>query len=134
MKKLLFLIPLLLIVFCASPFALYKDTVSHGTSLDSASPSHWKILSIHLSSSGTLGSENLVAADGNIPKPAPYSQGASFKGFPIGAYFSRSATTNTYNSSSLFSVSAISWLWSTIDLLIILATLYYAIRVNKQTA
>lgn len=133
MKKLLYLIPLLLVILCATPFALYKDTVTHGTSLDSASPRHWKILSVDMSYSGSLDRGSSILQELQPAPPAPYSQAATFKGFPIGAYFNRSSTSNGPVSSSSFSVSAVSWLWSTLDILLILATLYYAISVNRKT-
>lgn len=128
MKKLLYLIPVILIILCATPFALYKDTVTMGSSLDTASPRYWNV-SVHVSFSGTLNDSDTAQS---APKPSAYSDGATFKGFPIGAYFSRSSSSNSSSSSSSFSVSGWSWLWGLFDILLIAGSLYLAIRVNKR--
>ena len=117
MKKLLYLIPVLLIVLCATPFALYKDTVKPQGTLYTFSPSYWKV-SIHINSSN----DSLTPVNSANSAPTAFTEKASFKGFPFGAYFSSSNFTGW------------SWLWSLIDLIIIAATLVFAIRINRKSS
>jgi hypothetical protein len=130
MKKLLYLIPVLLIALCLTPFALYKDTVKPGSSLDTASPSYWKV-SVQISMSGSL---TELSSSTSTPATITYTQNATFRGFPFGAYFNHSSSSTTTNSSSSSAVSGWSWLWGLVDLSIIASTFYLAVRINRKTA
>jgi hypothetical protein len=127
MRKLLYVIPFILIGLSLTPFALYKDNVNYGNSLDSLSPSHWKILNLQLSFSGSVDSTQSQNPNEPLPEPEPVSKDASFKGFPFGAYFSRSETSQNGN----FNASGYSWLWAGIDLLLIIASLIISFTVNR---
>lgn len=126
MKKLLYLIPLLLIVLSFASISVHNDTVSYkpGGDLQSLTPSHWKMKDYNLNASIDLSQ----TSNNTSASPKAYSDGAKFYGFPFGAYFSND---QHYSSSSL-SVSAYSWLWSTVDVLLIVATLLLAILLNRR--
>ena len=47
--KIFYLLPFILIGLSLTPFALYKDTVKYGSSLDILSPSHWKVRDMQIS-------------------------------------------------------------------------------------
>lgn len=159
MKKLLFLVPLILIGLSASPYALYKDEVdlaaikdpgsleesaAQATSFEEAfellsklSPSHWRMLEYDVSASASL--ENVTLPDDTEstdeapqepPKPDPLYENARFYGFPAGAYLTKSASGTTANSSGSFDAKAWSWLWAAVDGGLIFATLVLAILIN----
>lgn len=128
MKKLLYLLPFLLIGLSLTPFALYKDTVKYGSSLDTLSPSHWKILDMQISFSGNLDTFEEVDPNKPLPESEPVSKNATFKGFPFGAYFSRSETSSNGN----FNASGYSWLWGGIDVLLIIVSLIVSFKVNRK--
>lgn len=125
MKRLLYLLPLALIVLSLAGISLHKDTVSYkpGGDLQSLTPSHWKMKDYNLNASVDL---SQASGDTSAATKA-YSDGAKFYGFPFGAYFSND---QHYSSSSL-SVSAYSWLWSAVDVLLVVATLLLAILLNR---
>mgnify|MGYP000935752895 CR=1 FL=1 len=128
MKKLLYLLPFILIGLSLTPFALYKDTVKYGSSLDTLSPSHWKVLDMQISFSGSLDTAQEVDPNEPLPEPEPVSKNATFKGFPFGAYFSRSESSSNGN----FNASGYSWLWGGIDLLLIIVSLVVSFKVNRK--
>ena len=120
--------PFILIGLSLTTFALYKDTVKYGTSLDTLSPSHWKVIDMQISFSGSLDSFEEVDPNQPTPEPEPVSKGATFKGFPFGAYFSRSESSSNGN----FNASGYSWLWGAIDLLLIVVSLVVSFKVNRK--
>ena len=128
MKKLLYLLPFILIGLSLTPFALYKDTVKYGSSLDTLSPSHWKVLDMQISFSGSLDTAQEVDPNEPLPEPEPVSKNATFKGSPFGAYFSRSESSSNGN----FNASGYSWLWGGIDLLLIIVSLVVSFKVNRK--
>lgn len=134
MKKLLYLIPLILIVLNLLSFSLYKDTVRLNK-LNSLTPSHWLIASENLSASVNLGnvtpvSNSQAAQEANA---ASYvSIGSTFKGFPFGAYFSKNNSSNSPGVSSSFDISAYSILWIFVDGLLVLITLLIAFFINRR--
>lgn len=131
MKKLLYLVPLVLLVLNFLPMSLYKDTVNYGSSLDTLSPSHWKPRNLEVSFSASVGE---AVASGNTGGSAgALSDGATFRGFPAGAYFSRSSDTNTPGVRSSLNVSAWSWLWAGVDGLLLLVSLVVAFLVNRRS-
>ena len=134
MKKLLYLIPLLLIVLNVLPFSLYKDTIKLNT-IDSLTPSHWQIASENMSFSGSLGSitpgSNAQAAQ-SVNLATYVSIGATFRGFPFGAYFSRSVGSNSHGGSSNFDISGYSVLWIFVDGLLVLITILATFLINKK--
>lgn len=154
MKKLLYIVPLLLLGLCVSSLSLYKDNVDYAivknpnaefTDIAGAftqlSPSHWKMIDYQVSGSANLGdSEVFVGSDEEFqkhqakqqPKVEPVSQGAKFYGFPVAAYFSKNSSTQTANSSSSVTASAYSYLWVAIDLLLIIGSLVVAVLLNRK--
>ncbi len=156
MKKLLYLVPFILIGLSVLPISLYKDKVDFLLSknpnakiedlsgaLTKLSPSHWKMIDYQVSASADLGSASFSfdSSDAEatteqqtpeVPKPEPLYQGAKFHGFPFGAYFSKSSSTNTANSKSSYSASGYSWLWVAVDLLLIVASLVISFKVNRK--
>ena len=157
MKKLLYLVPFLLIGLSATPVTLYKDKVDFLLSknpnakiedlsgaLTKLSPSHWKMLDYQTSADANLGSAsfsldslgNTSTSGGNqtteTSKPVPLYLGATFRGFPFAAYFSKSSSTNTTDSSSSTSASGYSWLWAVVDGLLIIVSLVVSFKVNRK--
>ncbi|MEO6760774.1 MAG: hypothetical protein ABI220_00140 [Candidatus Saccharimonadales bacterium] len=134
MKKLFYLIPFALLILNFLPVSVYKDTVKLVT-LSSATPSHWRIAKFDLSA----GSTSLVPTDAVSPAQAEkianasmyISNGATFRGFPFGAYFSKSSAQGTSSASA----SAYSILWILSDILLIaiaVLTVFYFDR-RKQS-
>lgn len=156
MKKLLYLVPIVLILLSVTPIALYKDKVDFllaknpnakiddlASALTKLSPSHWKMLNFNTSASGSLGSISFptdspdgVTMSGNqspaTPKPEPLYEGATFRGFPIAAYFSKDSDTNSGGFTGSTQASGYSWLWATVDGLLVLVSLAVAFKVNRQ--
>ena len=127
MKKLLYLIPFILIALSVAGISLHKDTVSYkqGADLQSLTPSHWKLqdysvnASIDLSKTSTSTAQQFKA----------YTDGAKFYGFPFGAYFTNKEVTG----SSSLDISAYSWLWGTVNLLVLLIALLLVIAFNRAS-
>jgi len=141
MKKLLYLIPLLLVVLNLTPGAIYKDTVGFSgkqTAIENLAPGNWSIISYNMGSSlasplalnATASSLQTTSLSTAI-NPA-LSTNAQFKGFPFGAYFNTTTSTTTSYSKATEQVSAWSWLWSTADLLFIILALMIAYQCNKK--
>jgi hypothetical protein len=119
-KQLLYLIPLALLALNLTSLALYKDTVGFSGKapvLQSLAPASWKLLNFDASLSASGQSTTSGTAVSTNP---PLSSGASYKGFPFGAYFKKSSSTTSSSSSSSSDVSAWSWLWVTVDALILI--------------
>lgn len=156
MKKILYLIPLLLLCMSALPVSLYKDKVDLAvaknpdissfedlselfTKLD---PGHWKFIEYQASASGSFSgsidfSEELPEGTEENqpsvqPEQKPLHEVAKFRGFPFAAYFSTSSTANTQTSLSSFTASGYSWLWILIDLILIIGSLVVAIILNRK--
>lgn len=119
-RQLAYLIPLALLVLNLTPWALYKDTVGFSGKIpvfESLAPSSWKLIEYDASVTGSV---TMTTATTTVtPANPPLSTNASFKGFPFGAYFSRSSNTSTSSANSSYSVSAYSWLWATVDGLLV---------------
>lgn len=129
MKKAFYLIPLLLLAISATHFSLYKDTVNYNPSgdLKSLKPSHWKIMDFQLNASFSL-SQASASGSSSTNSTKPYSDGAKFNGFPFGFYFVKSESTTIYQ----YSVSAYSWLWASVDILIVVLGLLVAFLFNRK--
>ena len=136
MRKLLYLIPLVLLALNVTSLALYKDTVRYAPNgpLNVLVPSHWKIRDLNISASADLSQATVTTGNTVIPPTPPLSQGAKFYGFPAGFYLKNGGTVNTTYSSSTSSVTAWSWLWAVADGLFIVATLGIAIVFNRRRA
>lgn len=157
MKKLLYLVPFILIGLSALPVSLYKDKVDFLLSknpnakvedlsgaLTKLSPSHWKMIDFQTSVDANLGSVSFsfdssdpaTTTDNTqvteTPKSEPLYQDAKFRGFPFAAYFSKSSSTKTANSSSSMSASGYSWLWAIVDVLLIVGLLVVSFKVNRK--
>jgi hypothetical protein len=138
MKKLLLLIPVVLVLLNVLPIASIKDNVKFGESLDTLSPSHWKLVDLNAGVTATnidfdFSGETQQQQPTNSADE-PLSKDASFKGFPFGAYFSRadSQTVGSAQSSS-FSASAYSWLWIAVDSLLLIGATFAVFKVNRGT-
>ncbi len=168
MKKLLFLIPLILLGLSFTQFSLYKDKVDFllvknpnaevkdvFEAAKKLSPTHWKTLEYNVSFSGSLESSTtdtsrsdvdieafLNGDDSTIPQqqntlttspaPEPVHKDAKFKGFPFGAYFTKNKKTSTGGAESSINISAYSWLWATVDIVLIIGTLVLALLMNRK--
>lgn len=128
-KKLLYLVPVAFIVLNFFSITLFKDTVNFGDTFYHGSPRHWSVKLHNSHFSGTL-----QEVDPNAPEPkvVPLSQDANFKGFPFGAYFSKSVNETTATSTSSYSVSGWSWLWLTVDAGLVLGSIYLAFKLNRK--
>ena len=140
MKKLLYLIPLALVLLNATPYALYKDNVGLAGQPpvpNRLAPANWTLLSFNinatlsapLSISATAAS--LQTTNLNPSTSPPLSIKAKYKGFPFGAYFSNNISSTTKLSSASSQVSAWSWLWTTVDVLIVLLAYLIAAKLNR---
>jgi hypothetical protein len=158
MKKLLYLVPLTLLILCATPWALYKDKVDFLFSTDpkaafedifsamsKLSPSHWKMIDMETHADATLTPESTTVDSsetemtGNnddhtseMPKAEALHEKATFRGFPFGAYLSKNSSSSSQAGSYTLKASAFSWLWVTADALLIVATLFIAVRMNRR--
>jgi len=155
-EKLLYLIPLVLIGLSVLPVSLYKDKVDFLLSknpnakvedlagaLTKLSPSHWKMIDYQVNASANLGAASFSFNSSDTkatteqqapetPKSEPLYKGARFRGFPFGAYFSTSSSSNTASSQSSYSASGYSWLWAAVDVLLIVASLVISFKVNRK--
>lgn len=156
MKKLLYLVPLILIVLSALPVSLYKDKVNFllyenpnakvdnlEDALKKLSPSHWKMQDYKVNASINPGLDSLPLESSEIdalldqqaseaPKPEPLYKDATFRGFPFGAYFSKSSSTGTVNNQASYSASGYSWLWAAADVSLVIASVAIAFAVNRK--
>lgn len=139
MKKLLYLIPVILLGLNFLPVSLYKDVVK-ANGLYSLTPSHWRYKTESYSGSINITVNPLSSSTpsnvAQLQKAAAaaefVSSGASFKGFPFGAYFSKSSTSSNSTSSGYYNISAYSILWLSVDGLLILITLLLAVYLNRK--
>ena len=124
MKKLLFLIPLILLALNATSLALYKNTVnySQNAQLYHLSPSYWRQLTMKVPVSNTLSTVFLSSA-GTPPSTTPLSKGAQFYGFPAGFYFKNTKVINGTMPGVPYTVTAFSWLCATVDGLVVVIAL-----------
>ncbi len=116
MKRLMLILPLFLIVLNFLPVSLYKQNVNFGSTLDTLSPSYWRPIQLDLSFSTNLNQ----GTPNNSQAAKSLSDGASFRGFPIGAYFSKNVDNQTPGSSIGVNTSAWSWLWAGVDALVLI--------------
>jgi hypothetical protein len=132
-QRILYLIPALLALLCFTPLQLHKDTINFGSSLDTFSPSHWKLIDLQFGVSASVDSGNTNSStSASSTQPEPVSKDASYKGFPFGAYFSRSTAKKSSTTTSNFSASGWSWLWALVDTLIIIISLLLAVFINRK--
>jgi hypothetical protein len=145
MKKLFYLLPLLLLALNATTISLYKDKVDfayakHPTAhfddlesiLTNLSPRHWKSLNYDAQISGSLGDVGSSNSSSQAAAAKPLYQGATFRGFPAAVYFSKDQTTKTGGLTSTVSASGFSWLWLTVDGLLIIGSFILAFRINRK--
>lgn len=126
MKKLLYLLPLILLGLNILPVSLYKDTVKQ-TGVTALSPSSWHMANESVSFSINLGSITSLSAASAAQqaKDAQYvSIGSTFRGFPYGAYFSKSTSD--------FSLSAYSILWAVVDGSLVIVAFLIAMILNRK--
>jgi len=141
MKKLLYLIPILLIILNLTPDALYKDTVGFSgkeSTVESLAPGNWTIVNYNIGSSLAsplalnATSSSLQTTNLSTVINSALSSNAQFKGFPFGAYFNNSDFTTTSYSKATEQISALSWLWSTVDLLLVILVFVIVYSLNKK--
>ena len=135
MKKLYYLIPIILTILNVLPFSIYKDAVIQNNN-GSLSPSHWKIASESISASLNLSGLNLTSnstpSQNSKPPLFLVSTKANFKGFPFGAYFNNNLSSNNSGTTSNITISAYSILWIISDGLIILIALLLSFLLNRS--
>ena len=134
MKKLLYLIPLALLVLNAMPLAVYKNTVNYSPNSQSyhLSPSYWRQLEMKVPKPAFSQSTVFLSSGGTLPSAVPLSKGAQFYGFPAGFYFKKVNVLNYFLPNVPYTVTAFSWLWATADGLIIVITLAAALWFNRR--
>ena len=130
MKKLLFIIPLVLIllnIFIPSVLGTNLKYTAHTFTSSSISPSYWDQLSLnHLSKPNPFDNFSIVG-NANSSYTQHIGKNAKYMGFPFAFYVS-SNITNAYQQQE--HMTAISWLWAIIDILLILVSIIGAILVN----
>jgi hypothetical protein len=134
MKKLLFLIPLALLILNATPWALYKNTINYTLGHPySLSPAYWRQLSLKQAPhSIQFQSTVIVDVSGTLPSAIPLSKDARFYGFPVGFYLKKANILNDSLPGVPFTVTAFSWLWATVDGAIVIVTLLAALWFNRR--
>jgi hypothetical protein len=136
MKKLIFLIPLAVLALNATPWALYKNTVNY--SLDGQlyhlSPSSWKQLNISIpkANQSIYNTTIIVNRGGTPPLVVPLSQGARFYGFPVGFYLKKTDVTTSTLPGTRAVVTAFSWMWATLDGLLVIITVAICLWINYR--
>lgn len=153
--KLLYLLPILLLGLSLTPVTLYKDKVEFllvknpnaqfddlAGAVTALDPGHWKMIDYSVNASANFDDISFSFSDTEtveqdyqepeVPKPEPLYQGATFRGFPFAAYFSKDSSTKTANSSSSERASGFSWLWIAIDTLLVIVSLIVAFIVNRK--
>ena len=131
MRRLLYLVPVVLLALCALAMPVYKDRVGYsasGVGL-SLSPSHWKLLSYSVSAQGVLSAAH---SSGKSAKPDTVSHGAKIWGFPAGAFLINHTNSSDSYYASSSAVSAFSWLWGGVDIVFIAGSLAFAIIYNRR--
>ena len=134
MKKLLFLIPLALLILNATPWAIYKNTVNYTSNghLYSLSPSYWRQLNMKIAKSSDYQPMATFSTAGTPPSTVPLSKGAQFYGFPAGFYLKKANVTNASLFGIPYTITAFSWLWATVDGAIVIVTLAAALWFNRR--
>jgi len=135
MKKLLFIIPLALLILNATPWALYKNTVNYALNGHpfSLSPAYWQQLSLNENhSSYQYQSTVIVDSSGTIPSVIPLSKDARFYGFPVGFYLKKANVLNDSLPGVPYTVTAFSKLWAVVDGAIVIVTLLAALWLNRR--
>lgn len=150
MKKLLYLLPVVLVGLSAASIPLYKDRVDYayysneGSSGDifsditKISPNHWKMLNLSTDASGGL--DDTAVTEDSAGSAATNEQSladhlykdAKYYGFPAAAYFTKSSTIKTSSFSSTTKASGWSYLWAGVDGALVLGTLLLAFIVNRK--
>jgi hypothetical protein len=144
MKKLLFLIPLIIIALNFTSFSLYKEPVYYDTSNSRSGadllhpklkPARWQIRDYGLKgilSGGAVGASASTEAGSGIEtgedKPQALSQGAKYRGFPVAAYFSLHEESAAPRGT--LTASARSSFWMLFDGAIVLIAFIAAAAVN----
>lgn len=142
MKKLFYLIPVILLGLSASSFSLYIDKVDYAIVKDPdvevkqtadtytmLSPSHWKM--INYETSGPIRPVE-VTDNGDYIPPKAFHETAKFYGFPVAAFFAKSDDSRTLLSSYTVHATAYSWLWAAFDGLLVLVSLAAAYILNRK--
>jgi hypothetical protein len=134
MKKLLFLIPVILLILNATPLALYKNSVNYSPNgmAYSLSPSYWKQLKIIQSSHSPYKDMVFGSSAGTMPSAVALSKGAHFYGFPVGFYFKKSGVLNQSLPGVPYTIEAFSSRWAIVDGSIIFVTLLIALFFNLR--
>ena len=128
MKKLLFAIPAILLLLCVTPWALYKDHVQFAASGAGLTPSHWRLRAYSIGGSSDL-TRNLFLTDNTVGKAVPaISEGARYYGFPFAFYL----TNHGASKASEVDIKALSWLWLTVDMALVLGALAAAAACNRR--
>ena len=139
-KKLWYLLPLLFLGLSLTPVSLYKDKVEFafmkGSNVEFSdifnrlSPRYWKVQSSHYNLNFSFSSSDSSQASTDY---TPLYKGATFRGFPVAAYMSKSESEKVGSNSSSFGIRAYSWLWGAVDLVFVLSALILAYRLNQKS-
>jgi|GEM_PF-4706500 len=134
MKKLLFLIPLVLLILNVTPWALYKNSVNYTLNGHpySLSPAYWRQLSLNENSHSSYQSTVIVDSSGTTPSAVPLSKDARFYGFPVGFYLKKANVLNGSLPGVPYTVTAFAWLWAVVDGTIVIVTLLAALWFNRR--
>lgn len=146
MKKLLYILPLLLLGLSFTPITLYKDKVDLAIlanpnaeikSLDALLPSHWKSLEYSVSATTSAANSETEDVQATADSSAsshnePLYESAKFKGFPFAAYFSKDKAYHNGSSTGSLSASGYSWLWASLDAALIVWAFLLAAWVNRM--
>jgi hypothetical protein len=128
MKKLLFAVPIILLLLCVTPFALLKDQVHFASTGAGLTPGHWRLRAYSIGGSSDL-TRNLFLTDNTVGKAVPaISEGAHYYGFPFAFYL----TNHGASKASEVDIQALSWLWLAVDMAFILGTLAGAAALNRR--
>ncbi|HUC96599.1 MAG TPA: hypothetical protein VMR16_02955 [Candidatus Saccharimonadales bacterium] len=136
-KKIIFLVPLVLLALNATPWALYKNNVNYSSNgqLYHLLPSYWRQLDITVAKAAhqsVYNSTIIVSSTGTQPLAIPLSHGAHFLGFPVGFYLKNNDVITNSLPGTPAVVTAFSWLWVTVDSLLFVAALAICIWVNHR--
>lgn len=127
-KKILYLIPLILVILFFTPFAIYKDSVDM-INFSNLTPSHWRYLEIDISTQANESrSWVILGTTKPVQNSEPLTKNANFLGFPFASYFSVYEVTDE----SYSRVSGFSWLWTVINLSFIIGSIIIVRKIIKK--
>jgi hypothetical protein len=136
MKRLLFLLPLILLALNVTHVSLYKPSVNYSPNgqLYHLTPASWRQKSIKIAAPQNpyMQSGPLMGNGGMAPSSEPLSHNAKFNGFPLGFYFSNHLSNDNSFVGQSVTITAYSWLWAIIDGLIVVAALALALVYNRS--